>query len=125
MQMYHILGGKKRNVISIAIATKQHFIVREKHKSIYLDRCRETTRVLRRCYYQRINVRLSQILKIQFFRKFHDSRSRPDVECTCGSLTLCLQRVTYLPIGERLGFHRYYAEKFQHVTFARTSREEK
>lgn len=83
-----------------------------KHKSSYLDRRRETARVLGRCHYQGINVGLPQILKIQFFRKFHDSRSRPDVECSRGSLTLSLQRVAYLPIGKRLGFHRYYAEKF-------------
>lgn len=94
----------------------------KEYKSSYLDRCWETTRVFRGCHYQRINVGLSQILKIQFFRKFHNSRSRTDVECTRGSLTLCFQRVAYLSIGERLGFHRYYAEKFQHVTLARTSR---
>jgi len=91
----------------------------EKHKSSYLDRRRETTRVLRSRHYQRINVWLPQILKIQFFREFHNSRSRTDVECTRGSLTLRFQRVAYLSIGEWLGFHRYYAEKFEHVTLAR------
>lgn len=83
----------------------------ERHKSSYLDGCRETTGVLRGRHYERINVGLPQILKIQFFRKFHNSRSRTDVECTRSSLTLRFQRVAYLPIGERFGFHRYYAEK--------------
>lgn len=80
------------------------------HKFTYLDRCGETARVLGRCHYQGIDVRLPEILEIQFFCKFHDSGGRADVERSRGPLTLRLQRVPYLPIGERLGFHRYYAE---------------
>lgn len=60
-------------------------------------------------------MRLSQVLEVQLLGQFHDAGRGSDVK-RAGALALRLERVPYLSVGERLGFHRYDAAKKPGIT---------
>lgn len=75
-----------------------------------LNGCGEAARVLGGSHNQRIDVRLSQILKVQFLGQFDYTRGGSNVEGT-RALSLRLQRITYLTVRKGLGLNRNDAEK--------------
>lgn len=75
-----------------------------------LNGCGETARVLGGSHNQRIDVRLTQILKVQFLGQFHNTRRWSNVE-GASALSLRLQRVPYLTVRKGLGLNGNDAEK--------------
>ena len=71
----------------------------------YLDGGGETARVLGSGDDQLVDVRLSEVLKVEIFGQTDVAGRRSDVERP-GALSLRLQRVADLPLGERFRPHR-------------------
>ena len=71
----------------------------------YLDGRGETARVFGGRDDQLVDVRLSQVFKVQIFGQPHVARRRTNVERS-GSLAVGFQRVADLSLGERFRPHR-------------------
>lgn len=76
----------------------------------YLNGRGETARILGGCHNQRIDMRLSQVLKVQLLGQLDNARRGSNVK-GAGALALRLQRIPYLSVRKGLGLNRNDAAK--------------